>query len=199
MSPRVVLASASPRRRELLASLGIPFEVVPANIVESPLPREAADTYVLRLASTKALVVAQKIPDAWVLGFDTEVELDGQILGKPLTAAHALSMLQGLSAREHRVYTGVCLASNARILEAFAVQSRVTFKALSQDVIRRYVASGEPLDKAGGYGAQGEGRRLVERIEGSLSNVIGLPLDEVTALLQRHGLLRPSSSSVLGE
>ncbi|GBD26915.1 Maf-like protein YhdE [bacterium HR30] len=198
MSPPVILASASPRRRELLASLGISFVVVPADIHESPLPTESVQVYVRRLASEKALAISQKIREAFVLGFDTEVELDGEILGKPADPSHAMTMLRCLSARQHRVCTGVCFARNARILENFVVESHVTFKPLSDDLIRRYVATGEPLDKAGAYGAQGGGRAFIEKIEGSLTNVIGLPLDEVAALLQRHGLLRPSSASVVG-
>lgn len=199
MSHRLVLASASPRRRELLASLGVEFAVLPATIDEFPRPQEALEVYVRRTAREKALTVTRQAPGAFVLACDTDVGLDGVILGKPIHRARAVAMLQHLAGREHRVCTGVCLARDQKILEEFTVESRVTFKPLSDEVIQAYVATGEPLDKAGAYGAQGVGRTLIEKIEGSLTNVIGLPLDEVAALLRRHGLLQTPPASVLVE
>lgn len=189
MSPLVVLASASPRRRELLASLGVPFVVEPAHVLEIPAGGETVGSYVCRLAADKACTVSRHHAGILVLGADTEVELDGVILGKPRDANHAVAMLRQLSGRTHRVCTGVCIARNGEVLETFAVESLVTFKRLSDVSIRGYVATGEPLDKAGAYGAQGQGRTLIARIEGSLTNVIGLPLAEVAASLQRYGVL----------
>ncbi|GIW44354.1 MAG: Maf-like protein [Candidatus Binatia bacterium] len=189
MSPPVVLASASPRRRELLASLGVAFLVEPANVEEIPAAHETVESYVRRLAADKAVAVSLRHAHSLVLGADTEVELDGTILGKPRDANHAVALLRQLSGRTHRVCTGVCVARRGEVLEAFAVQSLVTFQHLSDAEIRAYVASGEPLDKAGAYGAQGRGRDLIARIEGSLTNVIGLPLAEVAACLRRYGVL----------
>jgi septum formation protein len=189
MSRPVILASASPRRKELLATLQVPFRVVPANVPEVPDPEEAVQEYVLRLAAAKAAVVAERFRDALVVAADTEVELDGAVLGKPSSPDHAVAMLRQLSGRTHRVCTGVCLRQDQAVLELFSVETLVTFKPLSDEAIAAYVASGEPMDKAGAYGAQGEGRRLIERIEGSWTNVIGLPLEEVAACLRRHGVL----------
>ncbi|MCX8072152.1 MAG: Maf family protein [Candidatus Binatia bacterium] len=199
MSTRLVLASASPRRRELLTSLGVDFTIAPADLAEQPRTGERINDYVVRLASEKALAIAHRFPEAFVLGCDTEVELDGDILGKPSGEEEAAAMLRRLAGRTHRVCTGVCLARSAMVLESFAVESFVTFKNLDGATIRAYVSTGEPLDKAGAYGAQGQGRMLIEHIEGSVTNVIGLPVEEVARLLRRHGLLRAAVWPAVGE
>ena len=186
MRPRLVLASSSPRRRELLARLGIAFDVVPAGVDETPLPNEPAWACATRLARAKALEVSGRLPDVLALGADTVVALDGRLFNTPADAAEACRMLGELSGRTHEVWTGVCLAASGRVRALFAVTSWVRFRRLSREDIERYVATGEPLDKAGAYAAQGCGRELIERIEGSVSNVIGLPVEELRVRLARH-------------
>jgi septum formation protein len=187
----LVLASASPRRRELLARAGVAFEALPAEIDESLLAGETPEAHVERLAREKALAVARRVgpaPARLVLGSDTVVVLDGKVLGKPRDAAHAETLLARLAGRAHVVLTGVAIvASDGGAVESFVVASRVTLRAASADEIRAYVATGEPLDKAGAYALQGEGRRFVAAVEGSETNVIGLPLDETLALLRARG------------
>ncbi len=190
----LILASASPRRRELLARAGVRFEVSPADLAEDARPGEDARALAERLAAEKALHVAQRAgasPRRLVLGADTVVVLDDEILGKPDDAAHALAMLRRLAGRPHRVVTGVALvASDTLELRSTAVESRVVMRAAEERELRDYVATGESLDKAGAYAAQGRGRQFIVRIEGSESNVIGLPLDETLALLDAAGLDR---------
>jgi septum formation protein len=187
----LVLASASPRRRELLARAGVGFEVVPAEIEELAIPGEAPADLAARLAREKALAVARRLgstPARLVLGADTIVVLGEAVLGKPVDAADAERLLGLLAGRRHRVLTAVALVASDRLVaRALVVESRVAMRAASADEIRRYVAGGEPLDKAGAYAAQGEGRRFIEHIEGSESNVIGLPLEETLALLDEAG------------
>jgi septum formation protein len=189
----LVLASASPRRRELLARAGVAFEPAPADVDEALLPGEDARAAALRLAREKALAIARRVgprPARLVLGADTLVVLDGEALGKPRDPAHAVALLASLAGRRHRVITGVALvASDTLEARSRAVESMVVMRAASDAEIRAYVAGGEPLDKAGAYAAQGEGRRFIERIEGSESNVIGLPMDETLALLRAAGAL----------
>ena len=188
----LVLGSSSPRRRELLARAGVPFEVSAAGIDERAQPGEAPEALALRLACEKALAVARRLaPHAprLVLGADTIVVLEGDVLGKPTDARDAERLLGRLVGRAHRVLTGVAVVASDRLAPASCVvESRVVMRPASHDEIRRYVASGEPLDKAGAYAAQGEGRRFIERIDGSESNVIGLPLEETLALLRDAGL-----------
>jgi len=187
-----VLASASPRRRELLASRGLRFEVMPADVPEAPRPGEAPHELVERLAAAKALAVRRRLPERpprFVLGADTVVVLDGEVLGKPSGADHAIATLARLVGRTHTVWTGVAVvAPGAETPLLRSVASRVTLRSAPRDEIAAYVATGEPLDKAGAYALQGEGRRFVIRVEGSESNVIGLPLDEALALLAQAGL-----------
>jgi septum formation protein len=187
----LVLASASPRRRELLARAGVAVEVMPAHIDEEPLADEAPEALAERLAREKALAVARRVgprPSRLVLGSDTIVVLDGDVLGKPRDPAHAEALLARLAGRTHRVITGVAVArSDDLALSSLTVASRVTIRAASAEEIRRYVAGGEPLDKAGAYALQGEGRRFVTAVEGSESNVIGLPLEETLDLLRAAG------------
>ena len=171
----LVLASASPRRQELLRNAGIEFEVQPAHILEDPLPREAAKDCAERLARQKALAVAQKRPKDIVLGADTVVVVDGQLLGKPSDAADAVRMLRLLSGREHQVITGVCLVVDGKPSVA-SETTIVTVSELTDQDIAEYVATGEPMDKAGGYAIQGIASRWIPRIEGDYSNVVGLPV-----------------------
>jgi septum formation protein len=187
----LVLASASPRRRELLARAGLRFEVVPADVAEEPRPRALVE----RLAAEKAAAVRDRLPARprrLVLGSDTVVVLGADILGKPRDPEHAVAMLRRLAGRTHTVWTGVAVAeTGVGTLCVRSVESRVTLRAAEDSELRAYVASGEPLDKAGSYALQGEGRRLVSRVEGSESNVIGLPLEETLALLAAAGLELP--------
>lgn len=190
-----MLASASPRRRDLLARAGVAFEVLPAGISEAVLPGEAPLAHALRLARAKALAVARRVgrvPRRVVLGADTVVALDDEIVGKPSDPAHALALLERLAGREHRVITAVAVASSDTLaVSERAVTSRVAMRYAGRDELCAYVSTGESLDKAGAYAAQGEGRRFIERILGSESNVIGLPLEETLALLEGAGVGRP--------
>jgi len=185
----LVLASASPRRREILETLGLAFEVDPSRAEEAPRDGEAPRELALRLAADKAREVSARRPSDAVLGADTVVVLDGAALGKPADEAEARAMIGRLSGRWHEVITGVALARDGIAVETLAVTTRVRFAALSQERIARYAATGEGLDKAGAYGVQGIGAGLVERIEGSYANVVGLPAHETVLLLERHGAL----------
>jgi len=186
-----VLASASPRRRELLAQLGLHPNVVAADIDETPIANEDPQVYVQRMAVEKAQAVASSLaptsPSPAVLAADTSVVLDSVILGKPGDRLDALSMLACLSGREHKVLTAVCLLT-AKGVDVECVETSVEFITLSRDVCESYVASGEPFDKAGAYGIQGLGGALVKSITGSYSNVVGLPLLETWQLLSRNGI-----------
>jgi septum formation protein len=182
------LASGSPRRRELLAQIGVPFIQVAASIDETPLAGEAADAYVQRLASGKAAAGLLAAPaGAVVLGADTAVILDGCILGKPMDEQDASRMLAALSGRQHQVLTAVAVGTPGRV-EVCCVSSQVRFRHLGASEIQAYWASGEPVDKAGSYAIQGLGAVFVEAIEGSYSAVVGLPLCETAALLARFGI-----------
>jgi septum formation protein len=184
------LASGSPRRRELLTQIGVPFAVVTAAIDETPLANETAAAYVERLARDKALAGLASLgstPGAVVLGADTAVVLDGRILGKPRDRDDGLAMLATLSGREHEVLTGVALAS-AGNCQVRVVRSRVAFRALSSAQIVAYWETGEPRDKAGGYGIQGLAAVFVSQIQGSYSAVVGLPLCETAQLLEEFGI-----------
>ncbi|QRN94296.1 septum formation inhibitor Maf [Archangium violaceum] len=187
---RLVLASASPRRRELLGQLGLSFEVSAADIDETPRQGEPATNYVLRLAQEKARAVTARHPGAWVLAADTTVALGDELLGKPQDAAEARGMLGRLSGRTHEVHTGVALAGPGGE-HSTVVRTRVTFRSLSLGEIDWYVGTGEPLDKAGSYAMQGKGGFLVAAVEGSPTNVIGLPLGETLELLARVGVPLP--------
>jgi septum formation protein len=190
----LVLASASPRRQELLRSAGIPFEVQPANIAEDPLPNEAAKDCAERLAREKALAIARQRPDLCpndvVLGADTVVVVDGRLLGKPSDAANAARMLRMLSARVHQVITGVCLVVGGQWSVASETTS-VTMSEISEKEIAEYVASGEPMDKAGAYAIQGIASRWIPRIEGDYCNVVGLPVALVWRMLRESSYESP--------
>jgi septum formation protein len=182
----VVLASGSPRRRELLAQIGVQFTVRVPDIDESPEPGEVPTAYVRRLAFAKAAAVSAA-PDELVVAADTTVELGGEILGKPLDADDAASMLRRLSARTHRVHTGVAVRrGDLELVEVCT--TLVTFVELDEATVRWYVGTGEPIDKAGSYALQGAGGALVQLVRGSVSNVIGLPLHVVIELASDCGV-----------
>ena len=180
---RVVLASRSPRRIELISQLGVTVEVVPADIDETPLPGEEPVDYVKRLASSKARAVQERLGTvALVLGADTTVDLDGVIFGQPDDEAEARRMLKALSARTHRVHTGVAVIGPNRS-ESLVVTSLVTFEPVTDAILDWYIGTGEWEGKAGSYAIQGLGGTLVASTRGSMSNIIGLPLQETARLL----------------
>ena len=195
----LILASASPRRQELLRNAGIPFIVFPSNIPEAPFdgegPRECAE----RLAREKAMAVSRQHPDSFVLGADTTVVVNGEMLGKPRDEDDARRMLRLLSGRTHQVTTGVCLVGSLRtgnqepetgFEDTRSETTLVTMTSLTDEDIRSYVATGEPMDKAGAYAIQGIASRWIPRIEGDYFNVVGLPVALVYRMLQEHGLRR---------
>ncbi len=184
----LVLASASPRRQEFLRLLGLEFTVDPARIDESVRPGEGPEDFARRLARDKAAAVAHRHPASLVIGADTVVVADDRLLGKPGSAAQALAMLTMLQDRVHRVITGLALIARDRNIEIDDVQvTAVRFGQFSRSLLEAYVATGEPMDKAGAYGIQGIGGFLVKEINGSCSTVIGLPLERLTALLLECG------------
>lgn len=186
---RLVLASASPRRRELLARFGLPFEVIPALGGESAGAQLAPGELVTALASAKAAEVCARLADenAVVIGADTVVELDGEILGKPGTAEKAAQILRALSGKTNRVWSGLCVRRGGQTVTA-AECTAVRFRVLTDAEIDAYVATGEPLDKAGAYGYQGLASLFVEGIEGDYFNVVGLPLCRLGAMLRSFGV-----------
>lgn len=186
-TPRVILASASPRRHDLLDLIGIEHEVIPASIDESLRGREPPAKHAERLAREKASVVAGRDPKSVAIGADTIVLIDKKILGKPVNSVDAGSMLRLLSGRMHTVVTAVAVARGKTIASAVE-QVSVTFRALSDDEIDAYISTGEPMDKAGAYGIQGYGATIVERIEGDYFAVMGLPLVTLVALLREVGV-----------
>lgn len=183
----IILASASPRRRELLDLIGIRHTVVAPNIDESIRGAELPAAHVERLAREKASTVAQRHPDALVIAADTVVVLDGRIMGKPRTEEEAVSMLAALSGVTHTVVTGMACTLNGRS-ESSVDNVSVTFRPLSDDEIREYVTTGEPMDKAGSYGIQGYGATIVRRIDGDYFAVMGLSLVRLADLMQRIGV-----------
>lgn len=187
ISTKVILASGSPRRRQLLGEAGLTFDVVESGIAEGHVGDEPARDYALRMAREKARAVSLRERSAIVVGADTVVVCDAMILEKPASTDDARRMLTMLSGRSHVVVTAFALARDGMIVESEAVESRVTFRALGNDEIDEYVASGEPLDKAGAYGIQGRGGGFISRLEGSRANVMGLPTEQVVAALMRLG------------
>ena len=189
---RIILASRSPRRAELLSAAGFEFDVHAVEIDETPRPGEAAAAYVERLAIEKAQAAFEDLvdkpkglspPNLVVLGADTTVVLDGRILGKPEDRGEAIAMLTALSGRSHEVLTGVAIVDAAGVRSGVE-QTRVWFSAVTDEDIRRYVDSGQPMDKAGAYGIQGLASRFIPRIEGSYPNVVGLPVTLVSSILK---------------
>ena len=185
MSPRVILASASPRRRELLALIGLEHEVRPADVDETLVAGESPRVYADRLAREKAHASAS--PGAVTVGCDTIVVVDGEVLGKPRDTADATRMLRLLSGRSHLVMTGVAVAFGGRIVSD-VVQVGVTFRSLGPGEIADYIGTGEPMDKAGAYGIQGYGATIVDRVDGDYFAVMGLPLNRLVRLLETVGL-----------
>lgn len=185
----LVLASASPRRRELLARLGLLFRVVPSPVEEPPVGVRP-EAGVRRSALFKARSVAEQEPASWVLGADTIVVLGGLIFGKPNSPEEAARMLRSLSGRSHSVFTAICLIHMKRgFSQVDVIQTRVEFRDLSDAEIAAYVRTGEPMDKAGAYGIQGLGAAFVKAVYGSYTNVVGLPLAETVAMLQKNGVI----------
>lgn len=175
-----ILASASPRRQELLRSVGLKFKTIPAHVNEDYIPGESPREHVKRLARNKALAIANQYPDFWVLGADTIVVIDNLILGKPKDKKHARQMLERMSGRKHEVFTGFSLShASANLIKTKVIRSTVQFKPISNEEMDWYVSCKEPYDKAGGYAVQGKGAYFIKAIRGSYTNVIGLPLCEV--------------------
>jgi septum formation protein len=186
-TPRVILASASPRRRDLLSLIGIAHEVRPADVDETLHPSEAPAVYADRLARTKAAAVAPPDPTALVIGADTIVVIDDEVLGKPLDADDAVRMLRRLAGRTHTVYTAVAVRRGPRLASAVE-HVAVAFRPLTEADIVSYVATGEPMDKAGAYGIQGYGATIVERIDGDYFAVMGLALGTLVRLMADVGV-----------
>ena len=186
-APHVILASASPRRRELLALIGVAHEVRPADIDESYLEGETPHAHAERLARGKAATVAAAHPEAVTIGSDTIVVVDGRVLGKPRDVAHAHTMLRMLSGRSHEVMTGVAVTWRGRTVSGVETVG-VTFRELDDADIEAYIATGEPMDKAGAYGIQGFGATIVTRVHGDYFAVMGLPLNRLVRQLEALGL-----------
>jgi len=188
---RLVLASKSPRRRELLVQAGLTFTVIPSVVDELSVPPAAPQDHVRNLAEAKAQEVSGRYPDDWVIGADTEVAINGKVLGKPRNQVEARAMLQILSGNIHSVFTGYCICCrNAQQSFSETVATKVQFKKLTPREIDWYVGTEEPYDKAGGYAVQGLGTVLIKRIDGSYTNVVGLPLCEVMDCLIKAGVVR---------
>ena len=190
MKDKIILASASPRRKELLEQIGLEFQVIPSCAAEDILPDESPEELVVRLSIDKAREVANRdgIDGRWFIGSDTIVVRDNQILGKPRNQTHAAEMLRQLSGQEHQVISGYAILDRHNNKQSVgAVTTKVWFRCLKDDEIKRYIATGEPMDKAGAYAIQGLGVSFVARIDGSYTNVVGLPLCRLTlALKQMH-------------
>ena len=191
-TPYLILASQSPRRKKLLEQAGIAFTVIPGNFDEDSIPRDEPKAYAKVLAREKANQIAAQYPDAWIIGADTIVCIDDAVLGKPRSKQNARSMLRRLSGRTHQVVTGYALVhqSQQRLITD-AVKTDVRFKALTEAEIEWYIHTSEPFDKAGGYAIQGLGTFLVKAVSGSYTNVVGLPVCEVIALLYSEGVVTP--------
>ena len=197
MSSRLILASKSPRRYELLKQVGLDFEVVLSRVIEDFVGTETPQDHVIRLAETKVQDVAYRYPDRWVIAADTIVYIDGSILGKPKNQEEAKGMLDRLNGQEHWVMTGfsVCHLEKGKS-DKEAVQTSVKVKALTSAEMDWYVRTGEPFDKAGGYAIQGIGSFMIESIRGSYSNVVGLPLCELLQMLNRLGAITISEQGI---
>jgi septum formation protein len=187
---RIILASKSPRRRDLLAQAGLTVTVIPSTVDEKALPPDRPADHVRILAAAKAKEVATLHPDHWIVGADTEVTINGRTLGKPRDEMQARNMLRILSGKVHTVFTGYCICCmNSQQFFAETVATNVRFKHLTEKEIDWYVSTREPYDKAGGYAIQGLGTVLVKSIEGSYTNVVGLPVCEVVACLIKAGVV----------
>ena len=184
--PKLVLASGSPRRKQLLEMLRIPFRIIPPDVDEHVLAGEQADAYVTRLSRVKAQAVVALAPGEVILAADTTVALRGRIFEKPTSPQNAVEMLEQLQGQTHKVLTAVAVAENGRLEQALDV-TRVTFRRADRATLEEYVATGEPLDKAGAYAIQGLGAPLIERVEGDFFGVMGLPLRLALDLLAKFG------------
>ncbi len=181
---KTILASASPRRKELMALAGIPFEARPVDADETILCCTPPEGAVMMLATRKAQLAAEHFPDDLIIGADTIVAVGKHIYGKPDTSEEAFEMLSALSGKTHQVFTGVCIYTKSGHRNAFCTRTDVTFFPLSEEEIRAYIATGEPMDKAGAYGIQGKGALLVEKIDGDYYNVVGLPISRLVRELK---------------
>jgi septum formation protein len=190
--PHLILASQSPRRKDLLEQAGIAFVVIPGDFDEDSVSLDEPETYARVQAREKANQIAARYPDSWVIGADTIVCIGDSVLGKPRSRREARDMLKRLSGQTHQVVTGYALVYSAnRTLITNAVRTDVCFKSLSEEEIEWYIHTREPFDKAGGYAIQGLGTFLVKEVNGSYTNVVGLPVCEVIELLYREGVIRP--------
>jgi len=197
MGNRLILASKSPRRYELLKQVGLDFDVIPSRIEEDFLQGESPQEHVLRLSEAKALEVGSQYPDRWIIAADTIVYIDGQILCKPKKREEAMEMLSRLSGREHQVLTGFSVRNLQRARgDRQAVETAVKVKTLAPAEMEWYLQTGEPFDKAGGYAIQGIGSFMIESIRGSYTNVVGLPLCELIQMLVRLGVLLISECGI---
>ena len=197
MGSRLILASKSPRRYELLKQVGLDFEVIPSRVIEDIVQKESPKEHVIRLAEAKARDIASGYPDRWVIAADTIVYINGSILGKPKSREEAMEMLHRLSGQEHWVLTGFSVFHLGEgKSDKEAVQTAVKMKTLSPTEMEWYVQTGEPFDKAGGYAIQGIGSFMIESIRGSYTNVVGLPLCELIQMLNRLGAIAISESGI---
>lgn len=188
MARRLILASRSPRRYELLKTVGLDVDIIPSGVTEEIIPGESPRDHVIRLAAAKAQEVGTRYPDRWVVAADTIVCVGGSFLGKPKDRDEAVGMLRLLSGKEHRVLTGFFVRHLLwGIGDQGVVETEVSIKTLTSCEVEWYVRTGEPFDKAGGYAIQGSGSFMIESIRGSYTNVVGLPLCEVLQMLQRLG------------
>jgi septum formation protein len=193
-SEPIILASGSPRRKQFMEELGLTFTLCPVTIDETPSPGEPPEIFVSRMAREKGEAASSIHGDCWIVSGDTVVSLDQKIMGKPADEAEALDMLMSLAGREHVVMTGICLLHDEK--KKFAcktVSTRVVFSDYSKAIAALYIRSGESLDKAGGYAIQGKGAVLVKAIEGSYTNVVGMPLNELLEMLLDHGVVTVDS------
>ncbi len=197
MAPLLILASGSPRRQALLAEAGLRFKVVVAAVTESSSRALSMRELTTWNAARKAIAVARQHRDAVVLGADTLVSLEGRAIGKPANLDEAASILRRLSGREHQVCTTVCLCSSQKPPRSFSVLSHVRFRALDDEQIASYLATMDPLDKAGAYAAQGDGRKIIASIRGSYTNVVGLPMGETLRALRTFGVTASASGAEL--
>jgi septum formation protein len=197
MGSRLILASKSPRRYELLKQVGLDFEVIPSKVMEDIVQKESPKEHVIRLAEAKARDIASGYPDRWVIAADTVVYINGSILGKPKSREEAIEMLHRLSGQKHWVLTGFSVFHLGEgKSDKEAVQTAVKMKTLSPIEMEWYIQTGEPFDKAGGYAIQGIGSFMIESIRGSYTNVVGLPLCELIQMLNRLGAIAISESGI---
>jgi septum formation protein len=186
----IVLASESTRRIDILRTLGVSFSIIPPEIDETRRPYESPKDYVLRVAYEKAEKVGDLFPDKWIIGADTVVVLKGKVLGKPSSEADAFEMLKRLRGNWHKVFTGYCILNVSRqVVYRDVAETKVFIKDLSDEEIGNYIKTSEPLDKAGSYAVQGRGGYMVKEIKGSYTNVVGLPICEITDVLLSLGIL----------